>query len=155
MVRPILNSRHNPILPGKFCSEAVAYVYQKLGFTLFNNQRKPSEVSPSDLLAHSHLELIKNVFVPDATGMVLRKELSDKHSSFHLSRMSGGKTVAGKRFVAGAELEFAKLDTSLDSLVDLITKKDAVAEEFTRRANGDNASHRCGSETYKKPVKQP
>ena len=55
--------RHAENVPGPFCSELVARVYERLGLSLFSKLKRSEQVSPSDL-AESNLEKIEDVVVP-------------------------------------------------------------------------------------------
>jgi hypothetical protein len=122
-----------PVVPGKFCSEAVAHIYQELGISLFDGPREPSEVNPSDL-ARSRLELVNDVIIDYPTDMSPSREILEAYRQIDYSRIDGKKIVEQKRFVAVATSEFSKVNRTVDAVVDQIIKNNsAAASDLCRR----------------------
>jgi hypothetical protein len=126
---------YEPIVPGKFCSETIAHVFQELGIPLFDGPREPSEVNPSDL-ARSRLELVNDVVIDYPADMASSREILEAYRQIEYSRIAGRKIVEQKRFVAVATSEFSKVNRTLDAVVDQITKNNSAAASaaVSRRA---------------------
>jgi hypothetical protein len=60
--RSIAKARFKNRIPGPFCSELVARVYQRLGLGLFPDKKSPRDVTPNDL-AHSHLQPVEGAVI--------------------------------------------------------------------------------------------
>jgi hypothetical protein len=117
-----------PIIPGKFCSEAVAHIFQEMEVPLFDDQRDSSEVSPSNI-AQSLLEPLDAAKGPYPVGMVPNKELLELCNISNYGRAYGELLVATNRDIALV----TEFENKFDTVIAQITKRNIEVADLAKK----------------------
>jgi hypothetical protein len=110
-------TQKTPIIPGPFCSELVALVFDSLGLPLFDSNRPAKTISPNDL-SRSRLRLVPNAICCSAGEIENNEKLVRELNSTHkgIGREILPILVKGKRVLKEAEEFNRVLDIISDNL---------------------------------------